>query len=81
MLVFSPPVKACDFFGFVEYAFSETSRCTGQATKSIDEENYFVQEGDRDTRLDLIADWAETVFFCSSALEVNFRPNISHRPG
>ena len=44
----SPHVKACDFLGVVEYFFSETlhdnlpRRCTGQATKSIDEENYFV---------------------------------------
>ena len=35
--------------------FSETTRCTGQARRSIGKENYFVQEGDRVTQLDLIA--------------------------
>ena len=42
VLVTTPQVKACDFLGFVEYFFSQTSRCTGQATRSIDKENYFV---------------------------------------
>ena len=39
----------------------------GQATRSIDEENYFVREGDRVTRLDFIADWAENYFSAQSA--------------
>ena len=49
------------------FFFSETlhdnlqSRCTGQATKSIDKENYFVQEGDRVTPLDVHADWRDGI--------------------
>ena len=61
--------------------------------RSIDEENYFVLEGDIVTRLDLIADWAEKYFSAQfdhfwnwfgknkfPALKVNFRPKILHRP-
>ena len=72
----------------------QSSRCTGQAIKSIDEENYFVEEGDRVTRLDLIADWAEKYFSAQSAgrnsttsgtgfsaLKVNFCPKIWHHLG
>ena len=56
--------------------FSETLhdnlpvRCAGQATRSIDEKNCFVKEGDRVTRLEFLADWAEkyfsaqNIFFC-----------------
>ena len=48
VLLPSPHVKACDFLGFVEIFFLKLStttfplRCTGQASRSIDEENCFV---------------------------------------
>ena len=64
---------ACDFLGFVEYFFLKLStttfplRCTGQASRSMDEENCFVYEGDRVTRLELLADWAEKYFSAQSA--------------
>ena len=57
--------------GFVEYFFLKLPRqsyhCKGQATRSIDEENCFVWEGDRVTRLELLADWPEKYFSGQSA--------------
>ena len=43
----------------------QSPRCTGQATRSIDEENCFVYEGDRVTRLELLGDWPEKNIFSS----------------
>ena len=69
----SPHVKACDILGFVEYFFLKLStttfplRCTGQASTPMNEENCFVSEGNRVTRLVLLADWAEKYFSAQSA--------------
>ena len=43
----------------ISSASLNSSRCTGQTTRSIDEEIYFMLEGSRVTRLDVHVDWAE----------------------
>ena len=52
---------------FFSNSSRKSSRFMGEASGSIDEENYFVQEGDRGTRLDVLADWAEKYFSAQSA--------------
>ena len=65
VLVPSPMLSLVIFSGSLNICWNfprQSPRCTGQETRSIDEENCFLYQVDRVTRLEPLADWPEEYF-------------------